>query len=113
MLTSLLVGKPLGISLFTALGLRMGLRRPAGLSWRDLFVVGCAGGIGFTVALFFATAAFPAGALLDQTKMGALLSFAASLLAVGVARMLSVGRWDPTAAEASPPDPVHAADAGS
>ena len=71
-LTSMLLGKPLGIVLFSALGLTMGLHHPAHLSWRDLIVLGCAAGIGFTVALFFATAAFPAGALLDQTKMGAL-----------------------------------------
>jgi hypothetical protein len=37
-----------------------------------------AAGIGFTVSLFFATAAFPEGALPGQTKMGALFSFAAA-----------------------------------
>jgi NhaA family Na+:H+ antiporter len=46
-----------------------------------LTVVGVAAAIGFTVALFFATAAFPAGTLLDQAKMGALLSFIAAPLA--------------------------------
>jgi Na+:H+ antiporter, NhaA family len=34
------------------------------------------------VALFFATAAFPAGYVLDEAKMGALLSFAAAPLAI-------------------------------
>jgi NhaA family Na+:H+ antiporter len=47
--------------------------------------LGCAAGIGFTVALFFATAAFPPGPLLDQTKMGALMSIGAGALAFLVA----------------------------
>jgi NhaA family Na+:H+ antiporter len=53
-----------------------------------LLVVGIAASIGFTVSLFFATAAFPAGLALDETKMGALFSFAAAPLAVLAARML-------------------------
>jgi hypothetical protein len=34
------------------------------------------------VSLFFATAAFPSGAALDETKMGALLSLAVAPLAI-------------------------------
>jgi len=60
---------------------------------RDLFVIGCTAGIGFTVALFFATAAFPDGNLLDQTKMGALLSVTAAGVAVVAALILRVGRF--------------------
>lgn len=98
MLASILVGKPVGILAFSALGATMGLHRPADVTWRDLMVVGCAAGIGFTVALFFATAAFPEGTLLDQTKMGALLSFVAALVAGAAAIALRVGRWAQTAA---------------
>jgi NhaA family Na+:H+ antiporter len=59
--------------------------------FRELFVVGLTAGIGFTVALFFATAAFPSGgATLDEAKMGALLSFAAAPVAVAVGRMLGL-----------------------
>ena len=61
------------------LAVRLGLRAPGGLSYRDATVVGVAAGIGFTVALFFATAAFRPGPLLDEAKMGALLSFLARL----------------------------------
>lgn len=68
--------------LSTAICVWAGLHMPAGVTWGDLTIVGIIGGIGFTVALFFATAAFPPGHLLDQTKMGALLSFSASLLAL-------------------------------
>ena len=53
-------------------------------------VVGIIAGIGFTVALFFATAAFPYGRLLDETKMGALLSFSAFFIGLGAARVLKV-----------------------
>jgi NhaA family Na+:H+ antiporter len=52
------------------------------MSYGDVAVVGLAAGIGFTVALFFATAAFPAGRVLDEAKMGALLSLLAAPLAV-------------------------------
>jgi NhaA family Na+:H+ antiporter len=85
-LSSLLVGKPVGILLFTMLGVAAGLRAPGGLRPWDTTVLGIAAGIGFTVALFFATAAFPPGALLDQVKMGALLSFLAFPAALLVSR---------------------------
>lgn len=81
-LTSLVVGKPVGIVLCTMLGISLGLRAPGGLRLRDTTLLGITAGIGFTVALFFATAAFPPGALLDEVKMGALLSFLAFPLAL-------------------------------
>jgi NhaA family Na+:H+ antiporter len=92
-LMALVVGKPFGIVGATAVGVLTGLRRPAGVHWRDLIVLGVVGGIGFTVALFFATASFAEGPALDQTKMGALLSFVAAPLAVGLALLLRAGRW--------------------
>ena len=91
-LVAILLGKPIGIVSCTALSVAAGLRRPAGVTWRDLTVLGVVAAIGFTVALFFATAAFPPGELLDQTKMGALLSFSAAILAVTAAFLLRVGR---------------------
>jgi Na+/H+ antiporter NhaA len=69
-LASILVGKPVGILSFTALGVAIGLHRPAGVSWRDLIVAGVAAATGFTVALFFATAAFPEGSLPSQLLRG-------------------------------------------
>jgi Na+:H+ antiporter, NhaA family len=96
-IVALVVGKPLGIGLFTAGGRLLSLE-VTGVTWRDLVVVGVVAGIGFTVALFFATAAFPEGPLLEQTKMGALFSFAAAALAVGCAWGLGVGRFARTPA---------------
>ena len=92
-LSAITIGKPVGSTLFVAVALLLGLRRPSRIGWSELFIVGCVAGIGFTVALFFATAAFPAGELLDQTKMGAVLSFAAAGLALVTARLLRVGTF--------------------
>lgn len=91
-LVSLLAGKPIGIAVSTLVAERLGLRRPRGLGWREVIVLGCAAGIGFTVALFFATAAFPEGATMDAAKLGALLSVSAAVLALGAARVLGVDR---------------------
>ena len=79
---ALVIGKPVGILLMTVAAVRAGLTRPAGLAYADILVVGMAAGMGFTVALFFATAAFPPGPALDGAKMGALLSFLAGPLAI-------------------------------
>jgi NhaA family Na+:H+ antiporter len=89
---SLVIGKPLGIVLFTWIAERIGFRRAARLGWSDVLVLGTLAGIGFTVALFFATAAFPAGPLLDVVKMGALFSFVAAPLGIALGRLLGVGR---------------------
>jgi Na+:H+ antiporter, NhaA family len=93
---ALVAGKPLGIVAATLAGATLGARLPAALRSRDLMVIGCTAGIGFTVALFFATAAFPDGDLLDQTKVGALFSFAAAPIAAFAAWVLRVGRFAPT-----------------
>ena len=89
-LSGLLVGKPIGILAMTFLGERCGLRRPGGLSYLHTAVLGVAAGIGFTVALFFATAAFPAGEVLDEAKMGALMSFVAAPIAIGFGRAVGL-----------------------
>jgi NhaA family Na+:H+ antiporter len=92
-LISILVGKPLGILAATAISGAAGLRLPKTVTWNDVTVVGIIAGIGFTVALFFATAAFPYGRLLDETKLGALLSFSAFLIGLAAARLLKAGRF--------------------
>ena len=86
----LLLGKPVGILAFSGIARLVGGQLPRGLRVSDLLVVGLVAAIGFTVSLFFATAAFPAGTALAETKMGALLSFVAAPIAVVVSRMLRV-----------------------
>ena len=95
-LISLLIGKPLGIVGTTFLAVRMGLRAPGGLRYRDATVMAIAAGIGFTVSLFFATSAFPPGALLDEAKMGALMSFLAAPIAIIAGRMIGLRARSPS-----------------
>jgi len=92
-LAGLVAGKPVGIGLAIALAVAAGFRLPDRFRWQDVVVIGCACGIGFTVSLFFATAAFEPGRLLDETKIGALLSVGAALVAIAAAKMLGVGRF--------------------
>jgi NhaA family Na+:H+ antiporter len=92
-LVGIVAGKPIGIGLAVALSVAAGLHLPAHLGWKDVVVVGCAAGIGFTVALFFATAAFPPGPILEQLKLGALMSVTSAPLAFGAAAILGVGRF--------------------
>ena len=87
-LAGLLFGKPIGILLFSGGARLVGARLPEGLRVSDLLVVGIVASIGFTVSLFFATAAFPEGSALAETKMGALLSFLAAPLALGISRLV-------------------------
>lgn len=90
---ALMTGKPIGVGVAVALAVAVGFRLPARFGWRDVVVVGCASGIGFTVALFFATAAFAPGPLLDETKIGALLSVGSAGLTVLAAVLLRSGRF--------------------
>ena len=55
----LVVGKPLGISLFSFLAVKLGVAdRPAGSTWAMLVAVACLGGIGFTMSIFVDNLAF-------------------------------------------------------
>jgi NhaA family Na+:H+ antiporter len=87
-LAGLVIGKPIGVVGMTLIAERFGFRRAAGLDLKTLVVLGVAAGIGFTVALFFADAAYPPGVTLDQAKMGALLSFVAAPIAIVLGRLL-------------------------
>ena len=91
-LAALIAGKPAGIVVATWLAERVGFSRAEGLGWGAVLVLGVMAGIGFTVALFFTTAAFAPGPTLDQAKLGALLSVSAGLLAVLLGRMFRVAR---------------------
>jgi NhaA family Na+:H+ antiporter len=84
-LLGLVVGKPVGIMLFSLLAVRAGVgKQPVGASWPQILGVGMLGGIGFTVALFVTELAFEPGSLADQAKIGIL---AASTIA-GIAGFL-------------------------
>jgi NhaA family Na+:H+ antiporter len=68
----LVVGKPVGIVLFSWLAVRLGLAAlPEGISWGVLAGGGLLAGIGFTMALFIAGLALD-GPTLDAAKVGIL-----------------------------------------
>jgi NhaA family Na+:H+ antiporter len=68
------LGKLVGIFTFTAIAVRVGLApMPGGVSHAKLAGVSLAAGIGFTVALFIASLAYPGHPeLLDEAKIGIL-----------------------------------------
>lgn len=75
----LLFGKPIGITLFTWLAVRLGIgRMPVGTRWPHIIGLGFAAGIGFTVALFVTALAFDDPRLGDIAKVGI---FAGSIIA--------------------------------
>jgi Na+:H+ antiporter, NhaA family len=88
-----LVGKPLGLVLGVAVARAIGLHLPARMGWRDVIVVGVLASVGFTVALFFATAAVGAGPTLSELKMGALMTAGGAFAALGLAAVLRTGRF--------------------
>ncbi len=90
-LVGLLLGKPIGIFLTGLLADRLTpLKLAEGISFKDLLVLGCAGGTGFTVAIFMATVAFAPGATQDAAKLGALLSILAAVVAMLMAALVGV-----------------------
>lgn len=89
---ALVIGKPLGILLAAWAVVRVGwCRLPRDVTWRGIAVVGCLGGIGFTMSIFIATLAFADNALLGAAKLGVLVASAvAGLLGLTLGR-LSIG----------------------
>ena len=95
-LAGLIVGKPVGILFMTWLAVKVfKLKMSEGMNYRHVATLGMIAAIGFTVALFVSTAAFPAskfptGVELDAVKMGALGSFGAAALSFLVAKLVGV-----------------------
>ncbi|MEW6455014.1 MAG: Na+/H+ antiporter NhaA, partial [Pseudomonadota bacterium] len=84
-LIGLTVGKPLGMVSVSALAVWLRIAvKPDAYSWRQLWGAGALAGIGFTMSLFIAGQAFPAGADFAAAKIAV---FAASVLSavIGVA----------------------------
>lgn len=72
-LLGLVIGKPLGVMLFSYLAVKIGLAaRPAGVSWKHIFGAGWLAGIGFTMSLFITNLAFTDETMLQMAKVGIL-----------------------------------------
>jgi NhaA family Na+:H+ antiporter len=93
LLLAAFVGRPAGILAAVGLAVLAGWHLPRGIGWRQLLVAACAVSSGFTFALFFASGIFATGPLLAQLTIGALATALGSLLAIGVARAVRVGRF--------------------
>ncbi|KXG42904.1 Na+/H+ antiporter NhaA [Tepidibacillus infernus] len=89
---SLLLGKSLGISSFALLGEKFGFPLPQGMSHKDVFLVGVIAGLGLTVALFVAGAAFTDPTIQGAAKMGAVFSAFIALIAFVLARFFKVNK---------------------
>ena len=78
----LVLGKPIGISLFSYIAIKLGIaERPAGATWGMLFAVACLGGIGFTMSIFVDNLAFDTATQIDFINKGKISILMASTVA--------------------------------
>jgi NhaA family Na+:H+ antiporter len=70
----LVLGKPIGITLFSWLAVRLGVAiLPGAFRWRQIVGMAFLGGVGFTISLFIAELAFVEGRLGDAARVGILV----------------------------------------
>lgn len=100
-LLGLLVGKPLGIVLFSFAAVTLGLSRlPLDLAWRHVLGAGLLGGIGFTMSIFITNLAYTGqGDVINASKMAIVVASLSAGL-IGFAWLKLMG-----APLASDPDP--------
>jgi len=79
---ALLLGKVIGISLFSWISVKLGFAKlPNGVSWIQIIGVGILSGIGFTMSLFITNLAFTDDTIINQFKIGIFTSsFLAGLI---------------------------------
>jgi len=78
-IAGLVIGKPLGIWLFSFIGAALGLcALPADLKWKNIIGVGFLGGIGFTMSIFITLLAFDNVEIINNSKIAII---AASIIA--------------------------------
>ncbi|MBK5276147.1 MAG: Na+/H+ antiporter NhaA [Desulfuromonadales bacterium] len=71
----LFFGKPLGITLFSILAVKLGLSQlPSDVFWRHIIGAGFLGGIGFTMSIFITMLAFNNPEIVQISKISILLS---------------------------------------
>jgi len=71
----LIIGKPLGIFMFTYMASAIGLcKLPEELNWNSIIGVGFLGGIGFTMSIFITLLAFEDATIINNAKFVILLS---------------------------------------
>lgn len=71
----LVLGKPIGITLFAYLCIKLGWSRMLpNVRWKQLWGVACLGGIGFTMSIFIAILAYEDISVINQAKLSILLA---------------------------------------
>ena len=75
-MTGLLIGKPIGITLLSFVVVSLGIcRLPLDLNWKHVFGAGILGGIGFTMSIFITNLAFVGESnIINASKMAILLA---------------------------------------
>jgi Na+:H+ antiporter, NhaA family len=75
-ISGLLIGKPVGITLLSFIAVSIGIcRLPLDLNWKHVFGAGLLGGIGFTMSIFITNLAFAGeGNIINGSKMAILLA---------------------------------------
>ncbi|WP_313081842.1 Na+/H+ antiporter NhaA [Atlantibacter sp.] len=90
-IAGLFIGKPLGISLFCLLAIKLRLASlPEGTTFREIMAVGVLCGIGFTMSIFIATLAFSNAdpTFITWAKLGILIgSLLAAIVGYGLLRI--------------------------
>ena len=78
----LVFGKPIGISLFSYIAVKLGIAdKPSGSTWLMLIAVACLGGIGFTMSIFVDNLAFDKATHQNFIDMGKIAILMASTVA--------------------------------
>lgn len=78
-LLGLMIGKPLGILLFSFLSIRLKFTSiPEGIDFRQMAGAGILGGIGFTMSIFITLLAFSEKAAIEQSKIAIMLASTAA-----------------------------------
>ncbi len=78
-MSGLIIGKPLGITLFAFIGVLLGIcALPSDIKWKNIFGAGMLGGIGFTMSIFITLLAFDDAMVIDQSKIAILLASSTS-----------------------------------
>ena len=76
-IVGLVVGKPIGIFLFSLIAVKIGLSQlPNGIKWRHIIGMGALAGIGFTMSIFIANLAFSDKGLIQNSKIDILCASA-------------------------------------
>jgi Na+:H+ antiporter, NhaA family len=88
-----LIGRPIGTLAALWAATRAGLRLPQRVGWKEAVVIAITAAPSLGFGVLFAVSVFPVGALLVETKLGAVLTLIGFLLAFGSARLLRVGRF--------------------